>query len=218
MHHYQLYIFDWDGTLMNSIDKIVNSMQYAATLADLTVPSVSQCKSIIGAGMKEAADILFPGASLTSLKRLQDHYRQRFIELNSKACPLYPGTEQLIQNLHSQGKKLAIATSKGRPGLDNVLAQSQLARFFHTSRTADDAKAKPHPDMLEQILAELNINAKQALYIGDSRFDIDMANNAGMDSIAVSHGAGDIETLNASKPTILVHSTDELKRLIINRS
>ncbi|MDN3652588.1 HAD-IA family hydrolase [Thalassotalea ponticola] len=215
MHHYQLYIFDWDGTLMNSINKIVASLQHAAECAELPIPSQSDCKKIIGAGMSQAAMTLFPKATVDQLMELEQAYRRHFVFENRVASPLYPGCLDLINNLQRSNKQLAIATSKGRIGLDNCLRSYNLDGVFDCLRTADDAKPKPHPDMLEQILSAMNMNRKDALYIGDSRYDIEMANNASIDSIAITHGAGEVEDLIQSRPTKLVNSIDELARQIL---
>ncbi|WP_371188967.1 HAD family hydrolase [Thalassotalea maritima] len=215
MHHYQLYIFDWDGTLMDSIGKIVTSLQHAASEADLPVPSIPACKRIIGAGLHDACDILFPNASNRQLHALQQAYRQHFISFNQVASPMFKGSIELLEALQDKDKKLAIATSKGRYGLEEVLSETKLTDFFHCLRCADDAKAKPDPDMLEQILTTLSIEREQAVYIGDSRYDIDMAHNAGIDSIAITHGAGHIDELNQRRPTRMVHSVSELSKLVI---
>lgn len=214
MNQYQLYIFDWDGTLMDSIAKIVHSLQAAAFKTELTVPDDASAKSIIGASLTEAAKILFPGITPAQIERLIKHYKQQYLTLNNTPSPLFAQSKQLLTTLHQQQKLLAVATGKGRQGLNRVLSESQTGHLFHCTRSSDDAHSKPNPDMLLQILNELQIAPQHALMIGDSRYDLQMAQNANVDSIGITHGVGCNITLAEYQPKMIVNSINELSQLI----
>ncbi|WP_068545393.1 HAD family hydrolase [Thalassotalea crassostreae] len=215
MNNYQLYIFDWDGTLMDSINKIVHSLQAAAESTKLKVPCDKSSRSIIGASLTEAAKILFPDIKEVQIEQLIKHYKSQYLELNQTPSPLYQDAENLLLSLHKNNKLLAVATGKGRQGLEHVLAVSSTKHLFHLTKSSDDARSKPHPDMLEQILLELNVNAEDALMIGDSRYDLEMAQHAGVDSIGITHGASDEADLIQYRPKAIVHSIKELAALIL---
>ncbi len=200
---------------MNSIDKIVHSLQAAAKASDLAIPDENASKGIIGASLTEAAKILYPGIEEVKIEQLIKHYKQQYLTINATPSPLYQDAMQLLVKLHAKDKLLAVATGKGRQGLERVLAVSDTKHLFHLTKSSDDAKSKPHPDMLEQILQELEVKAEDALMIGDSRYDLKMAEHAGVDSIGISHGAGCLTSLNACKSRIIVHSIKELSKLIL---
>lgn len=215
MKHYQLYIFDWDGTLMNSINKIVNSLQAAAKASNLTIPGEQASKSIIGASLSKAATILFPDIKEVQIEQLIKHYKSQYLDLNKTPSPLYDDAEHLLLRLHKNEKMLAVATGKGRQGLERVLAVSNTKHLFHLTKSSDDAESKPHPDMLEQILAELDVKPEDALMIGDSQYDLKMAQHAGVDSIGITHGAGSEQSLQECAPKAIVHSIKQLAELIL---
>lgn len=215
MNQYKLYIFDWDGTLMNSIDKIVHSLQAAAVKSELPLPTDAQAKGIIGASLTAAAQILWPGIKQDKVDLMIKHYKLEYLTLNTTPSPLYSNSLHLLNSLNSQDKLLAVATGKGRQGLDHVLDISNTRHLFHSTRSSDDAQSKPHPDMLEQILLELNINASEALMIGDSHYDLQMAKNANIASIGITHGAGKQDSFAIHQPKAIVHSIDELAQLIV---
>lgn len=215
MNHYQLYIFDWDGTLMNSINKIVHSLQAAAKASNLDVPSDHASKSIIGASLSNAAKMLYPDIQEVQIEQLIKHYKNQYLKLNTTASPLYQDAERLLTKLHAKGKLLAVATGKGRQGLEHVLAVSNTEHLFHITKSSDDAQSKPHPEMLEQILTELNVKPEHAVMIGDSQYDLKMAKHANVDSIGITHGAGSEESLQQCKPKTIVHSIKELADIIL---
>ncbi|HEY5715069.1 MAG TPA: HAD-IIIA family hydrolase [Psychromonas sp.] len=187
-NRYSLIIFDWDGTLMDSIDKIVACVSEAAKLTALPVPSPESIRNIIGLSLDNAMATLYP--SLPSAKRedLVAAYRHQYSTLNQQQTPFYPGIKDCLLLLKEQGYKLAVATGKGRNGLDRMLLEHDLTDFFAVTYCADEALSKPHPLMLHKILSEMGTDAEQALMIGDSSFDLEMANNANMDCIGVSYG------------------------------
>ena len=212
MKNKSLIIFDWDGTLMDSIGLIVDAMRYAAEKHGLTVTDEAT-KSIIGIALVDAFPMLFPNDS-----DKYDELLATYSEYYVKHCDndkLFDGIKELIQHLHAQGKTLAIATGKKRKGLQRVLPNSGIQAFFTLTKTADETAGKPNPLMLEQILVETGTRIENAVFIGDSIHDIRMANNIGMDSIAVSYGCETAEILAKEHPTKLVTTINELKQQLI---
>ncbi|BFL70610.1 HAD-IA family hydrolase [Moraxella osloensis] len=207
-----LIIFDWDGTLMDSVGLIVDAMRYAAEKHGLTVTD-DATKSIIGIALVDAFPMLFPNDS-----DKYDELLATYSEYYVKHCDndkLFDGVKELIQDLHAQGKTLAIATGKKRKGLQRVLPNSGIQAFFTLTKTADETAGKPNPLMLEQILVETGTRIEDAVFIGDSIHDIRMANAIQMDSIAVSYGCEKADVLAKEHPTRLVATINELKQQLI---
>ncbi len=195
---YQLIIFDWDGTLMDSADKIANCMRSAAHSVGLEMPSVDQAKNIIGLGLSEAALSLFPGANVAQRKALLDAYRYQFVQADTTKQKLFDGVRQGLHELNQTGAFLAVATGKSRRGLDRALNDSQLREYFSVSRCADETRSKPHPQMLYEILEYTSIEASKSIMIGDTSYDLDMARNANMAGLGVSYGVHADEVLKKS--------------------
>lgn len=213
MANKSLIIFDWDGTLMDSIDLIVESLHIAAEFLGYEVTD-TQAKSIIGLSLEKALQILFPQATEAQITELTQHYANYYIS-NATKSPLFDGVEEMIKALHSQGKVLAVATGKKRKGLERVYEGSGIKPYFVTSRCADESGSKPDPAMLNEILAETKTDIKNAVFIGDSVHDIRMAKAIGMDSIAVNYGCETAEKLEKEMPTYQVNSVEELSKLLV---
>lgn len=207
---YELLIFDWDGTLMDSERKIVNCFHAAVGDVGLEPLADDQIKGVIGLGLKEAMDVLFPEQDQAVRSRVSDAYRDHFLFKDQTDMPMFPGVVEGIIRLHDQDYTLAIATGKARRGLKRVLDGHELEHVFSTTRCADEAVSKPHPLMLEQIMQQTGIGAERALMIGDSTFDLEMASNAGMDSLAVSYGVQTCDRLLEHKPIGCIHDFDEI--------
>lgn len=192
MQDIRLAIFDWDGTLMDSVGRIVSCVQGAARDCELAVPTPTQVRQIIGLSLDVAMSRLFPLCSdsgATSDERqiaaLFDRYRHHYLH-DATPSPLFAGAGELLHDWQSQGLQLAVATGKSRRGLDRVLDETGLRPLFVTSRGADEANSKPDPLMLEQILAELGLSPRQAVMIGDSVHDMAMAEAICMPRIGVT--------------------------------
>lgn len=189
---HSLLIFDWDGTLMDSAKKIVTCFQAAAIDCDLPVPDRKLVEHQIGLTLEIAWSNILSSMSVPAnpslFKRVNDRYRDHFLELDQTPMPLYEGVVEGIQQLGESGYLLAIATGKARRGLDRALDETDLRKYFVTTRCADEAFSKPHPKMLLDILGFCGCEAEQALMVGDTTYDMDMARNAGMDGLAVAYG------------------------------
>lgn len=207
-----LIIFDWDGTLMDSVGLIVDAMRHAAEQNGLTVTDEAT-KSIIGIALVDAFPILFPNDS-DKYDALLASYSQYYVQ-HCDNDKLFDGITALIERLHNQGKVLAIATGKKRQGLQRVLPNSGIEPFFTVTKTADETAGKPNPLMLEQILLETGKTVEDAMMIGDSIHDIRMANNINMESIAVSYGCERAEILATENPSVIVDSIANLQKLLV---
>lgn len=192
---YELIIFDWDGTLMDSAAKIVRCFQCAAQDAGLAPPADSEVRNIIGLGLKEALDVLLPDAQESVRAHVIECYRQHFLNLDTTETPLFPGVMDGLDRLSTAGFRFAIATGKARRGLDRVLQETGISHYFCATRCADEAKSKPHPQMLHDLLGATGVPTARALMVGDTTYDLEMASAAAMGSIAVSYGAHERERL-----------------------
>ncbi|WP_372741104.1 HAD-IIIA family hydrolase [Neptunomonas sp.] len=208
---YSLLIFDWDGTVIDSTARIVSSMQSAARDLDLRHLQDHEAREIIGLGLPEAIQALYPGISGDLLVPMRDRYVYHYMEGDSTPTSLFPGVQQTLESLHKKGYRLAVATGKSRHGLDRVLADTGLGWLFEITRCADETTSKPHPHMLEEILIESGISADDAVMIGDTEFDLKMGVQAGMDTIAVSYGAHHINRLKQYNPVLEMHAFPDLE-------
>jgi phosphoglycolate phosphatase len=201
---YDLIVFDWDGTVMDSTAVIANSIQSACRDLALTVPSDEVARHVIGLGLDQALRYAVPSAGADKHADLVARYRHHFFSQEG-AMPLFDGAEQLMQELREEGFYLAVATGKNRNGLDRALKASKMEQYFHTTRTADQTVSKPDPTMLHEIMEELEIDAQRTLMVGDTTHDLQMAINAGVSSLAMSHGAHPEDQLLSLKPLALLH-------------
>lgn len=215
---YKLLIFDWDGTLANSIGRIVESMHIASDRTGFARRDDFAVKGIIGLGLPEAIRSLYPEIADDELSVFRQHYADHYIALEAEPSPLFDGVADTLQTLRGEGYHLAVATGKARRGLDRVLKSHGWDDYFDITRAADETASKPHPLMLEQILAHCNVRPEQALMVGDSSFDLQMARNAGMGSVAVSYGAQTIEALRAFEPCLAIDHFSELHAWLSQRA
>lgn len=196
---FELLIFDWDGTLMDSAGVIVACIQAASRDMGLPIPSREAASHIIGLGLRQALETLFPELSEDESPILVEHYRRHYFARDA-TIPLFQGARELLQELHGRGHTLAVATGKARRGLERAFAQTGLAPYFHASRTADETHSKPHPAMIQELLDQLMVAPEQALMIGDTTHDLQMARNAGIASLGAGYGAHPVASLEALEP------------------
>ena len=202
---YDLIVFDWDGTLMDSAAAIVASLQGACRDLDLPVPLDEDARYIIGLGLADALAHILPGLDATQFPRVVERYRHHFLELDAGTA-LFAGVEEIVAELHGAGYRLAIATGKSRRGLARALAATGLAPYFHASRCADEGHTKPHPGMLLAIMGELGAASRRTLMIGDTTHDLEMARAAGVAALGVAYGAHRHDSLLACNPLACIAS------------
>jgi phosphoglycolate phosphatase len=207
----KLFIFDWDGTLIDSANKIVGAMRAGIEEVQLPTRTDDEIRNIIGLGLPEAILHLFPDLSAAEQQLLRAAYAKHFVEADQRQpCELFPQVLTTLQQLREQGCLLAVATGKNRRGLTRVLSGLGLEQFFDATRCADETRSKPHPQMLHELLAELSMPAEQAVMIGDTEYDMAMARNADMPRIAVNYGAHAAERLLPYQPELVMAQFDEL--------
>ena len=206
---FSLLVFDWDGTLMDSAARIVASFQVTITQFGLEPRTPNQIRHIIGLGLDMAIATLFPQIPASLRQQIAQCYRSHFTNL-SLPTPLFPGVTETLQTLHAAGYQLAVATGKSRAGLKQALVDSGLSDLFHCSRCAEETCSKPHPQMLQEIMAELKVLPSATLMIGDTEYDLQMANNAQVGAVAVNYGVHDPSHLLTFQPLICLDTLPEL--------
>ena len=215
-HQAKLIVFDWDGTLMDSAAHIVACLQMALTDLELPQKSDDEIKNIIGLGLREALGVLCPQANDHELTALTGRYRQHFFDQQHEPCELFPGARELIEELHGQDYFLAVATGKGRNGLDKVLNETGMGAFFPVTRCADESHSKPHPQMLLDIIDWYGVEAHETIMIGDTEYDLEMANNAAAHSVAVTYGVHEKQRLLDCKPLTCLDNINDLHQWLLN--
>lgn len=215
---YDLIIFDWDGTLMDSAAKIVRCFQAAAREVGVPIPADDAVRNIIGLGLREAMDMVLPGTGDATRNLVAESYRRHFLHLDPTEATLFPGVTEGLARLGEAGYRLAIATGKARRGLDRVLRDTATSHYFCSTRCADEAFSKPHPQMLHDILDFTGVSAERAVMIGDTTYDLQMAASAAMGSVAVSYGAHERERLLAHRPLACLDSFAEVCRWLQTES
>lgn len=213
---YKLLIFDWDGTLMDSQARIVNCLRTACCDLGFAERSEDEYKNVIGLGLREALKQLFPDHDDDTTEVLASRYREQYLFHNDTPSALFPGVAKLLEDLEHNGYWLAVATGKGRQGLDQSLQTTGLQGRFHSTRCASETRSKPHPQMLEEILDQLGLYPEDALMIGDTEYDMEMAANAGMAGLAVSYGVHEADRLLKHGPLDCLHHVDELAHYLRN--
>lgn len=215
---YDLLIFDWDGTLADSVGRIILSMRTAAIETDLEIRDDTAIKGIIGLGLPEAIRTLYPQISGNQLIDFRQRYADSYMAMDSVPSPLFDGVVESIQAFREDGYRLAVATGKARRGLDRVLKANGWQDYFDATRAADETASKPDPLMLNEIMAHCGVAPQRSLMIGDASFDLLMARNAGMDSVAVGYGAQPLESLRQFEPRLAIEHFSELRTWLNGRS
>lgn len=208
----ELIIFDWDGTLFDSVGQIVASLQFAAQTYQQPLTD-DDAKSIIGLGLPEVAQRLFPNVPELHADILQC-YSAHYVA-NSKGDAWFSGVSEMLTDLKMQGVQLAVATGKSRKGLDRVLQQTQSADLFAATRAASETKSKPDPLMLSEILAQTGVSAEAAIMVGDTSYDLQMAQNIEMPRVGVLYGVHDQQVLSQFEPLAMVSDVRKLHDFLL---
>lgn len=207
---FDLVIFDWDGTLMDSLAQIVRSVKLAALDLGVPEPSDAAARDIIGLGLPEAMQVLFPQVPEVEREALRHRYAHHFVAGVGGHSQPYAGAEALLRQLSGAGRQLAVATGKSRAGLNRVLAHTGWSSYFSATRCADETASKPSPLMLKELLLELRVPLERAVMIGDTHYDLEMAQRLGMAAIGVSYGVHSAERLAEHAPIAICQDMSEL--------
>ena len=214
---FDLIAFDWDGTLFDSTAIIVRCIQAAVRDLGGTVPTDKEAAYVIGMGLMQALAHAAPDVPPEKYTELGNRYRFHYIQ-HQDDLSLFDGVLPLLNDLRERGHLLAVATGKSRRGLDEALHTVQLKGVFDGSRTADQTAGKPHPLMLQELMAEFDVAPERLLMIGDTTHDLQMAVNAGCASVGVSYGAHEPDAFHALQPLAVVHSVRELHDWLLNNA
>lgn len=213
-NRFDLIIFDWDGTLIDSIDWIVHCLQTAGKHCGYDSPEPQAAKDVIGLSITNACNTLFPGADKATLTQLTTCYHQTYWSRQLSRDDLFPGVYEMLLELKQAGYQLAVATGKTRAGLQEALKATDTEDLFCITRCSDETASKPDPLMLHQIMQHTNAATERSLMVGDSTHDLQMAMNAQISSIAVSCGAHPEDILQQYSPLMCLQQPAELLNII----
>jgi phosphoglycolate phosphatase len=207
---YDLIVFDWDGTVMDSTSVIAGSIQAACRDLGLTIPDDETARHVIGLGLDQALRYAVPDMPEAMRPDLVERYRHHFLA-QEEAIPLFEGARETIAELRDAGYRLGVATGKSRAGLDRAMESTGMKSYFHATRTADQTFSKPNPAMLFELMDELAVSTGRTLMVGDTTHDVQMAQNAKVDVVAMGHGAHPPEQLQELNPLALMGDFAELR-------
>jgi phosphoglycolate phosphatase len=207
---FDLLVFDWDGTLMDSAACIASALRAACSDLGYGVPSERDARYVIGLGLHDALAHVLPGIASTEYPRVVERYRHHFL-LGDAGTTLFTGASEMLRELHDAGHLLAIATGKSRKGLARALAGVALDALFHATRCADEGHSKPHPGMLNWLMDALDVAPDRTLMIGDTTHDMAMARAAGVARLGMTHGAHERAALLEYGPVACLGSCAELR-------
>ena len=208
---YDLVVFDWDGTLLDSAAAIVRAMRAACVEHGLPDPGEAAARYVIGLGLEDTLRHVAPSLPVAEYGELTLRYRTHYLG-SDNTLSLFDGVPEMLQALAARGRTLAVATGKSRVGLTRAFAHSGLGPLFMASRTADECFSKPHPQMLEELMDELGAAPTRTLMIGDTTHDLQMARNAGVDAVGVTFGAHRRNQLETVGARVLCDTPAELHR------
>jgi phosphoglycolate phosphatase len=210
---FDLIVFDWDGTIVDSTTMIARCIQKAAADLGLTVPTLEQASHVIGLGLHDALARAVPELAAGRIEEFSARYRYHWFACEPDIV-LFDGIRELLAELAAHGTSLAVATGKSRRGLARAFDQTGLGVFFASSRCADETHPKPHPAMLLELAEELTVAVERIVMIGDTTHDLEMAAAAGTAGIGVTYGAHPRAQLAALAPFALVADVAELRRVL----
>jgi len=206
---FELIVFDWDGTLMDSTGAIVASIKAAAVDLGIEPPTDERASHIIGLGLIDALRHALPDLPTERYQAVAERYRHHYLSRDQDLL-LFAGAAEMIEELAGAGYSLAVATGKTRQGLDRAFEVCGLGPRFHASRCADECHSKPHPQMLEELMEEFGVEPAATLMIGDTTHDLLMARNAGVAALGVAYGAHPRHALEAADPLYCAGNVAEL--------
>ena len=214
---YRLLVFDWDGTLVDSIGTIVECTRTTLTELSLPIPEEATLRGLIGLGLRETISAMIPGCDEATYQQVVLTYRKHWFGTFQRQTRLFQGAREVLDDLRGRGYSLAVATGKSRRGLEGELDATGTRGHFLTTRTASEAQSKPHPQMLLDLVGEVGVAATEVLMIGDTSYDLEMARGAGVPALAVTSGGHRAEDLRRFNPVATLAGVHELPGWLARR-
>lgn len=214
---FDLVVLDWDGTVMDSLGAIIACAQHS--LRDTGLPDLPAelIRGGIGLGLRATVERLLPGLGDDERQAWVAAYRDHWIATYRHQPVLLDGARDAVVEMERRDLMLAVATGKGRKGLQRDLDELDMGRHFLATRTVDEAPSKPHPQMLLELMDELGVRAERTLMVGDTTYDLDMATNAGVSAVGVLTGGHDLPTLSSSEPLAVLDRLADLPAWLDSR-
>lgn len=206
---FELIVFDWDGTIINSTGLIAECIQLAATEIGYPAPTTVAAKHVIGLSLQQSIEVLFPAMMPADRQRFAAAFRVHYVPREEEP-PLYVGIAELLSGLQHPERMLAVATGKPRAGLERAFAYTGLKPHFHFTRCADEGSPKPHPDMLFKLMEFTGKTPDRVLMIGDTTHDLQLAQNAGVAAVGVTYGAHPTRRLQQYPAEVIVDDVAQL--------
>lgn len=211
---YQTYIFDLDGTLLNTLTDLAASCNFALRTHGMPERTVDEVRRFVGNGVKKLMERAIPDGLDNPLfddtyKAFKEHYLIHSLDHTEP----YPGIRELLQTLKQNGVKMAVVSNKF------YAATQELCQHFFSDTISvaigerEDICKKPAPDTVNEVLRQLGASRETAVYIGDSDVDIDTARNSSMPCISVLWGFRDKEFLLEHGATTLVREPAEIAEI-----
>ncbi|MDO5057078.1 MAG: HAD-IA family hydrolase [Lautropia sp.] len=212
---HEVIVFDWDGTIADTVAQVVLAVQRSAESLGYAVPPAAEVRPLVGLGLSEILAKVLPAMPGSQYQGFVDTYRRHYFGQRQQVDVPFDGIPALLACLAGQGRRLAVATGKSRAGLDRSLELTGLGSWFEASRCAEEGVSKPDPWMLHSLAEEMDVHPAQMLMVGDTIYDIDMAHAFGCASIGVYYDTGTPLVLERARPTALAASVAELSRLLM---
>lgn len=214
---FDLIVWDWDGTLANSTGMITEAFVSAAVQVGLPAVAAENVTNIIGLGLKESIFAVYGDIAPELAQSLAQQYSANYYA-GEQAIPLFEGAKDTIIELNRRGYKLAVATGKGRRGLNLALQHCGLTPYFHATRTVDECFSKPHPQMLDELMDDCVTTPERTLMIGDTNYDMQMAASADVPAVAVTFGAQSRDKLLAYNCIQMFNQFNDLRSWLLSNA
>ena len=181
---YRLVVFDWEGTLGDTLGHILDALATQARLLHFGELDEKAARQYVTLGLARAVKKLFPHLSMNQHEQLLAAVQEALYKVSADEC-LFPGAKHIVQQMQRAGMYVAIATNRGQQSLQRALQASGMDDFIRVTRSADQVPPKPCPQMIEEIMDIFGVTPSETLMIGDSVSDIEMASNANVNAIGV---------------------------------
>lgn len=209
---YDTYIFDLDGTLLNTLQDLAASVNYALSQYQMPPHDIDAVRSFVGNGVRLLMERATPdGAQNAQFEAVFSTFRQHYMKHSLDTTRPYDGIPEMLRELKRQGKRLAVVSNKFY-----AATQELVAHFFPEievaigEHEAEGIRKKPAPDTVYEALRQLGVGKENAVYVGDSDVDLMTARNSGLPCISVLWGFRDRDFLLRHGATTFVRKPSEL--------